>query len=1085
MNYTIFGTQETRSAWRKLWAGFLMLSINLSLSGVGLIFATANIAEAATVITDSFGTGNSVDDIPSWNEEGDDDDDTTLAQKFSSSGYDSASPDGGRFAKISHGEWICRTMNGNSSVNFSLSYYWRGDTDAENNEHGDIEVRDGDSCTAVAGWVNVASHELDDNNNNTDEGWSSLQTVSLPSSETEQPKFSLRFRNEANDSGEYFRIDGVSVSSSPIDTDSDTIPDTSDNCPTTPNTLQTNTDGDSEGDACDTDDDNDTVLDTTDNCVLIANTLQEDNDADAQGDACDTDDDNDTVIDSGDNCPMDANTNQADADDDGLGDVCDTPDPIDTDSDGIVDEIDNCPLVPNADQLDENENHVGDACEVVVPPTCESDTIPLTLVSDGTNHVGTADGPVATVLTFIHSAWTAAISGASWIWSTEPLADPVNDTTETFYYTFDITHPITGDVSLLIAADNSYDAWVNGTPIGSSADENNFQASTQDSYTVAGTILHTGTNELKITVKNLAQAEGTPTSNPAGLLYKLDYSTNSCELPPADVCPNIDGNQPNIPEGQEKNDAGDCVDIPVDVCENLDGMQTTVPSGSHLEDGDQCVTDPIDVCDNITGVQTSVPEGMELDDENDCVEIPEEAPTCNPEVNLIENSGFEAPAVSSFSIVAFGDSILKWFGDWVNPHDDSVPYGLEIQNHAAGTPAEGNQLAELDGYHPVKIYQDITTIPGKDYRLTFKYSPRPGTVLGNNVLEVRKDGTLLGEQISRGSTSSDTEWSTETRTFTATDSITKIEFADVSEMDDQLGTYLDDVSLYCVLPVVPTEPVLTVIKHVINDNGGTKTASDFDLKVEIKKTIIEDLVSFLSPNEALAMIEKIWAGDTFPGDEEGTDVYFEGASGYKVTEEADAGYTTTYSEGCEGEIEEGGTATCTVTNDDIAVQIADYCPNLAGVQDSVPPGYRLVDGQCYPNGGVTLPSYLGGGAPLGLVLGAATTDEEISAVCGEPYLNDYLRMGHKNNPEEVKKLQTFLNKELGLTLPITGFFGKATLNAVKQFQLQNSDQILAPWLPFGLKIGQPTGYVYKTTKRWINLMECKNLDIPMPDLSQD
>lgn len=37
----------------------------------------------------------------------------------------------------------------------------------------------------------------------------------------------------------------------PPDTDMDTVPDTSDNCPTVANPLQTDTDGDTAGDACD------------------------------------------------------------------------------------------------------------------------------------------------------------------------------------------------------------------------------------------------------------------------------------------------------------------------------------------------------------------------------------------------------------------------------------------------------------------------------------------------------------------------------------------------------------------------------------------------------------------------------------------------------------------------------------------------------------------------------------------------------------------------------------------------------------------------------------------------------------------
>ncbi|HSC76399.1 MAG TPA: thrombospondin type 3 repeat-containing protein, partial [Pseudomonadales bacterium] len=96
-----------------------------------------------------------------------------------------------------------------------------------------------------------------------------------------------------------------------------------DNCPSTSNVDQLNTDGDAQGNACDSDDDNDGVADTIDKFPLDA-TETLDNDNDGIGNNSDTDDDNDGVLDIDDNCPMYASVDQADDDHDGIGNPCDS-----------------------------------------------------------------------------------------------------------------------------------------------------------------------------------------------------------------------------------------------------------------------------------------------------------------------------------------------------------------------------------------------------------------------------------------------------------------------------------------------------------------------------------------------------------------------------------------------------------------------------------------------------------------------------------------------------------------------------------------------------------------------------------------
>ena len=126
--------------------------------------------------------------------------------------------------------------------------------------------------------------------------------------------------------------------------------------------------------------------------------------------------------------------------------------------------------------------------------------------------------------------------------------------------------------------------------------------------------------------------------------------------------------------------------------------------------------------------------------------------------------------------------------------------------------------------------------------------------------------------------------------------------------------------------------------------------------------------------------------------------------------------------------------------------------------------------------------------PDGEVAGAVTEDdgqeEAMVETCGI-YLNEFLRYGTENNPEEVKKLQVFLNEHMGENLWVDGYFGIETFEAVERFQLEYKEEVLRPWVEAGIHNDEniPTGYVFETTRRWINMIMCPELGLDMPDLS--
>ena len=201
---------------------------------------------------------------------------------------------------------------------------------------------------------------------------------------------------------------------------------------------------------------------------------------------------------------------------------------------------------------------------------------------------------------------------------------------------------------------------------------------------------------------------------------------------------------------------------------------------------------------------------------NDACPPPEVA--CDPNINLIANGDFEQPALASgtWDIIPATNSLLQWLVDWVGaPIDGRL--GLEIQNNVAGSSFTGSQHAELDGDHPVKIWQNIPTGIGQKYNLNFAYSPRPSRDLADNEITVKIDDTISGSPISAdGTSNSNTVWTPEARSFVATNSTTKIEFVDTGT-DTSYGGYLDNISLTCQ-PTPPPSVVTISATKIVCDN---------------------------------------------------------------------------------------------------------------------------------------------------------------------------------------------------------------------------------------------------------------------------
>jgi hypothetical protein len=169
-------------------------------------------------------------------------------------------------------------------------------------------------------------------------------------------------------------------------------------------------------------------------------------------------------------------------------------------------------------------------------------------------------------------------------------------------------------------------------------------------------------------------------------------------------------------------------------------------------------------------------------------------PVCAIGTNLIQNGSFEVENVTDHGATW---EIFSTVANWVIGLSNGLEIWKNFNGTGAGLAADGINNAELDGDNATQITQTVTTTPGAQYELKYKYSARAGTVLADSAMETLVNGVTVATNNTDGSAATQNVWEAKNYAFTASGTSTSVSFKDVGpdNVDGGYGPLLDSVSL--------------------------------------------------------------------------------------------------------------------------------------------------------------------------------------------------------------------------------------------------------------------------------------------------
>ncbi len=267
------------------------------------------------------------------------------------------------------------------------------------------------------------------------------------------------------------------------------------------------------------------------------------------------------------------------------------------------------------------------------------------------------------------------------------------------------------------------------------------------------------------------------------------------------------------------------------------------------------------------------------------------------------NSSNVTPGYGSLPLYNSTNRTLYWNANTLNPGETGW---VEWKGRVKQDLACGNFEVKNTGYITAKEYSNFAVwVPSNEVVVNGNNSCSANLVVIKHVIN-DNDGTLSAPDFTMNVTATNPSQTS----FAGSEVGTVVTVTAGAYSVDEVtqSGYIKNLSSDCVGNIAtgetktctivnddqaPTTASLIVIKHVINDDGGTKSAGDFTINVTAD-----------SPVPA-----------SFSGSEVGTAVIVNPGA-YSVDEIEDIGYTKSLSSDCSGTIIAGDIKTCTITNDD-------------------------------------------------------------------------------------------------------------------------------------------------------------------------